>query len=155
MAKAKKTISRKQGERGLQLVEMAVALPFMLVVMAGITEFGNYFYTYASLSKATRAAARHLSSHAYNDTEKAVATTLAICGRTDTCPAGSEILPGLTASHISIANTGTAFRPTTVTARIVNYQYTSVLNLAGLSNTTTWLNLTVSPGTTMRFMLEY
>ena len=48
-------------EHGTQLVELAIALPLMLVLLGGIAEFGRLFYTYSTLTNAVRAGARHAS----------------------------------------------------------------------------------------------
>jgi Flp pilus assembly protein TadG len=144
----------KRNERGIQIVEMAFLFPLMLLLIGAIVEFGNFFYTYTSLAKATRAAARHLSSHAYTSAEIAAAKNIAVCGSTSACGAGSEILEGLTTSNIQVTNTGTAFRPTTVTVQIINYNYDSVFNLTSLAGNGVSGNA-LGAKTTMRYTLEY
>ena len=47
-----------RGERGTQLVELAIVLPLFVLMFAAIAEFGRFFYTYTTLAKATRVGAR-------------------------------------------------------------------------------------------------
>ena len=46
-------------ERGQSMVEMALALPILLLILAGAVEVGMYFNTYLTLVDATREAARY------------------------------------------------------------------------------------------------
>ena len=34
----------RRDEQGVQLVELAIVIPIMLLLFAGIAEFGRYFY---------------------------------------------------------------------------------------------------------------
>jgi len=147
-------MNRKR-ERGMQLVELAIALPVMMALMAAIAEFGNYFYTYTTLAKATRAGARYLSSKPYTDGEKDKAKRMVVCGNPDSCASGTEILPGLTTSDIQITSSGgTTYLPQTITVSIAGYNYDSIFNLAGFGSGSSWLSVAVEPGTTMRYTLE-
>ena len=51
-----------RSERGTQLVELAIVLPVLLVLFGATAEFGRFFYTYQTLSKATRVGARYLTT---------------------------------------------------------------------------------------------
>lgn len=139
----------------MQLVELAIALPVMMALMAAIAEFGNYFHTYTTLAKATRAGARYLSSKPYTDGEKDKAKRMVVCGNPDSCTSGTEILPGLTTSDIRITSSGgTTYLPQTITVSIAGYNYDSIFNLAGFGGGASWLSVAVEPGTTMRYTLE-
>jgi hypothetical protein len=46
-------------ERGQSMVEMALALPILLLILAGAVEIGMYYNTYLTLVDATREAARY------------------------------------------------------------------------------------------------
>lgn len=50
---------RPRRERGQSMVEMALALPILLLILAGAVEIGMYFNTYLTLVDATREAARY------------------------------------------------------------------------------------------------
>ena len=44
-------------ERGSQLVELAIALPVMIVLLGSVAEFGRFFYMYTTLTNAVRGGA--------------------------------------------------------------------------------------------------
>ena len=50
---------RTQGERGQSMVEMALAFPILLLILAGTLEVGKYFNDYLTILDATREAARY------------------------------------------------------------------------------------------------
>lgn len=63
LAKKKlKPVTRQNKGRGQSLVEIAIALPILLLLFTGMVEFGFMLNTYLSLQDATRAAARQLSN---------------------------------------------------------------------------------------------
>ena len=151
----------KRAESGAQLVELAIVLPIFLMLLAAVAEFGLYFYTYTTLAKATRVAARYISSKPYkpNDTGPnnsiAQAKRLAVCGRTDMCSAGSEIISGFTTSNVSITTTGGAgFFPETITVQISGFNYQPLFDLSRFAGGQSWQNVSVAPSTTMRYLLE-
>lgn len=49
-------------ERGQSIVEMALILPFLLLITVGTMELGYYIYTYSELENATRRAAEWAST---------------------------------------------------------------------------------------------
>ncbi len=51
--------SSRDGERGQSMVEMALAFPILLLILAGTLEVGKYFNDYLTLLDATREAARY------------------------------------------------------------------------------------------------
>lgn len=144
----------KHQERGAQLAELAIVLPVLLVLLAAIAEFGSYFYTYMTLSKATRSAARYLSAKVYTPTEVSKAKNMAVCGNADSCSGISPVLTGLTTSNIEITSAGGEYLPQTVKVRIIGYQYQPVFNLAQWIGGSAWANVDASPSTTMRYTLE-
>jgi Flp pilus assembly protein TadG len=50
--------------RGLAMVEFAISLPFLLLMFAGVGEFGIMFYTQTTLNTSVNDAARFLASDA-------------------------------------------------------------------------------------------
>ena len=50
---------KPQGERGQSMVEMALAFPILLLILAGTLEVGKYFNDYLTILDATREAARY------------------------------------------------------------------------------------------------
>ena len=49
---------RRRGERGAALIEMAMTLPLLLLICAGIFEFGRAYQTWEVLTNAAREGAR-------------------------------------------------------------------------------------------------
>ena len=54
-------------DRGSQIVELAVALPFLVVLLWGIMDFGNAFNTKQKISTAAREVARYSSNQSTLD----------------------------------------------------------------------------------------
>ena len=57
-----------RGERGAALVEFALALPLLLVVLAGIVDFGFVFQRYEVVTNAAREGARLATLPGYDAT---------------------------------------------------------------------------------------
>lgn len=141
-------------ERGTQLVELALVLPIMLMLFASIAEFGNFFYTYTTLDKATRGGARYLVSKPFNATNQTSAASLVVYGNPNAGCSGTPILNGLSCSNVSITGLGgSSGYPDRVSVQIVNYQYQPLFDLGRLTNRAISLNVNVSPSTTMHYLL--
>jgi Flp pilus assembly protein TadG len=159
-------------EDGGALAELAILVPFLAVMLAGVCEFGRYFQNYTTLAKATRTASRYLSNHQLNATEIARAQNLMVCGKL-TCAVGDRnVLSGFTASNVCIETTtespsSPVIRTVTVkvprtggdcnaaagTVAGVPYTYTPIFNIGALlNNSTISLALPIAPSTTMYYM---
>ena len=140
-------------EEGTQLVELAIVLPVMLVLMATAAEFGRFFYTYTTLTKATRAGARYLATSAVKTSEDAKARNLIVYG--DMNGGEDAIVSGLTTQNIRIVRTGgVPVLPETVTVEIDSFTYVPLFDLGKLTNQKNLsLNIEVKPSTTMRYLL--
>jgi TadE-like protein len=92
-------------ERGGTLAEMALTVPFLILLLAGVAEFGRMFQTYTTVIKSTRSAARYLSNHQYNPLEVSRAKNLAVCGKLTACAEGEELAKGLSVDNICIKST--------------------------------------------------
>src|SRR5262245_15594689 len=144
-------------ERGAQLVELAIVAPILLLLLAATVEFGNYFYTYTTLAKATRTAARYASSQSDLVSEIANAKSMAVCGCAGTCGSGgcasmSAVLPNLSSDNINITYTTLIDNPSypdKITVQITGYTYTPIFDLGSLVGGS-WADVNVSPSTTMR-----
>lgn len=142
-------------ERGVQLIEVAIVLPVLLVLLAATAEFGRYFYFYSTLSRATRTAVRHIATKPFTESSKTEAINLALCGVTTDCAAGTEILSGLTATKFSVTSTGgSTYFPETVTVQVVNYSYAPLFNLGNFAEGVTWESIPINARTTMRYTLS-
>src|SRR5258705_10508235 len=69
----RKISSFKRDERGLQLVELAIVLPVLVLLFAAAAEFGRYFYEYTTLAKGTRVAVRYLATAKTNGDDETCA----------------------------------------------------------------------------------
>ncbi|CAN7533449.1 pilus assembly protein [Terrabacter sp. LjRoot27] len=87
-------------ERGASAVEFAIVLPVLFLVIAGVVDFGRYFFTQIQLTNASREGARAavvLPSPAASDltaiTQRALAGAAGVPGAAATvvasCPAAS------------------------------------------------------------------
>ena len=115
--------------RGVAAVEFAILLIPLVMLGFGITEFGRAIYSYNTLTKAVRDAARHLTSKAPGDvTEHGIAKCMAAYGNPD-CFA-PPLAPDLEEDMVQIVEssvtTGTG-TINTVTVRITGYPYNSVV----------------------------
>jgi Flp pilus assembly protein TadG len=153
----------RRSERGTQLVELALVLPILMALFAATAEFGRYFYNYSTLAKATRAGARYLSTvpvktvsagAGVNVNEDAKAKRLIVYGDPNAADGSKPVVPGLSLSHVEIQRSGpTPTVPDTVTVKIVNYNYTPLINLGNFANTLKWTAVPLKPSTTMRYLL--
>jgi Flp pilus assembly protein TadG len=149
------------GEEGTQLIEFALAFPFLLFMFAGAIEMGRLFQTYTTLTKATDVGARYLSSpvnavgiSGYDATDIAAAKNLMVCGVAASCSGVNPIVSGFSTADITITPpplTGNV-RYVTVT---ISYTYTpKVFNLAAMGFSGPNLNYTLTPQTTMRYLRD-
>ena len=139
-------------ERGTQLVELSLVLPVMILLFASVAEFGRFFYTYATLAKATRAAARYASTRRFDSTDAAQAQSLAVFGDPSAGCTGTAILQGLTCANVDLQQT-TSAGTQVVTARVTGYQYQPIFDLGKLTGVpAVSLRIDVSPSVTMKYV---
>ena len=145
----------RRDDRGLQLVEVALVIPIMLLLFGAVAEFGRYFYEYTTVAKAARVGARYLVSKSVNSgtNYEAQAKNLVVFG--NIAGTGSPVLDGLSVDNVQVQYVGgTAGIPELVKVSIVNYPHKSVLDLGKLlNNAGLSLNVDVKPSVTMRFLL--
>lgn len=160
-------------DEGGALAELAILVPFLAVMLAGVAEFGRYFQDYTTLSKATRAASRYLSNHQLNSTEFTRTKNLVVCGKL-ACGTNDPVLAtGISASNVCIESVGSP-KVTSVTVRIprvagdcgttataqggtagaVPYTYQPVFDIGALLHTSLSLRLPIAPSTTMYYMID-
>jgi hypothetical protein len=149
-------------EDGTQLIEFAIALPFLIFMFAGAVELGRLFYTYTTLTKATEVGARYLSApnspvglSGYTVADVNIAKNLIICGVAASCTGQPSIAPGIAPADITITPppaTG-GIRYVTVT---ISYTYAPLVfdlgNMTGIQSMS--LNYTLTPKTTMRYLRD-
>lgn len=89
--------------RGVAAVEMGILLLPLVTLAFGASEIGRAIYTYNTLDKTVRDAARYMSQHGSGDPViQAEAKCLAVYGNTD-CIAPA-LAPGLTVSQVSVCD---------------------------------------------------
>ena len=147
-----------ENESGGTLAELAILLPFLVVMLAAVAELGRFFETYATLAKATRASARYMSKVAYDgdDGENVNrAKNVAVCGKTD-CAGSNPLAYGLTTANITVTPEyppGGAGNPITVTVNVTGYNFQPIFNIGALLNSPTLsLAMPVRASTTMYYM---
>lgn len=145
----------RRDDRGVQLVELAIVLPILLLLFAGVAEFGRYFYEYSTAAKGARVGARYLASKAAKSgiNWQANAKNLVVFG--NTAGTGSPILSGLSTANVTVEyQGGTPGVPETVKVSIVNYKHQPVFDLGKMLNSASLsLNVDVKPSVTMRYLL--
>src|SRR5882672_3758862 len=90
----------KRDERGVQLVELAIVLPVLVLLFAAAAEFGRYFYEYTTLAKGSRVAVRYLATARTNGDDDTCAKNLVVYG--NFAGTGSPIVNGLNISKVDI-----------------------------------------------------
>ena len=145
-----------KSENGGAIAELAILIPFLIIMVATVSELGRLFQTYTALSKSTRAAARYLSKRAYDNDEIANAKNIAVCGKTN-CDDVDPVVPGLTAENITVTPNpefleGGGGNPTTVSVTVENYNFQPIFNLGTLIGNDRFMSLPASGSTTMYYM---
>ena len=75
------TKAMRSSERGQSMVELALLLPFLLVLVLGVVDLGMGFRTYIGLTGAAREGVRWASIHPAGGSAQAVARATAEAGR--------------------------------------------------------------------------
>lgn len=90
-------------QRGAIAVEFAILLVPLLMIVFGITEFGRAIYEYNTLTKATRDAARFLTTRSPGDAAAHTAAKNMVVYGSATAT-GQPLLSGLTTEMVSICD---------------------------------------------------
>jgi Flp pilus assembly protein TadG len=156
-------------ESGGTLAEMALTVPLLIVLLAGVAEIGRYFQTYTTMAKSTRAAARYLSNHQYNNLEISRAKNLVVCGQLTTCTADERLVKGAAPENVCIQTTlvagSTQIESVTVSlprdatkscdadTTAVKLVYQPIFDIGRLLGSDTFsLSYPIAPSTTMRYI---
>jgi Flp pilus assembly protein TadG len=111
-------------------VELALILPFLLVMTFLVTEFGRAIYQYNILTKSVRDASRYLALQTPG-THITEARNLVVYG--NTAGTGNALATGLTTSHVPTPTwqfTGTYPAINSVTVQVSGYSFQSVFTTA-------------------------
>lgn len=141
-----------RSERGTQLVELAIVLPLLLVMFGAVAEFGRFFYTYQTLSKATRAGARYLTTESADGSSDEDAAKLVVFGNTG--GTGDPVIDKLDIDDVDVVRDGpSGVLPERVTVRINGYTYEPIFDLGALVGSDKLsLRVDLTPSTTMRIV---
>jgi len=150
----KKICFLTRNDAGVQLVELAIVLPVLLMLFGAAAEFGRYYYEYTTLAKSSRAAARYLVTARTDGTDDLAAKNLVVYG--NVAGTGNKVLSGLDVTNVKITRTpANTCVPTTVTVEIINFSHSSILKLDKLTkNSSASLDLAVKPSVTMRYLIS-
>ena len=146
----------RRDEQGVQLVELAIVLPILILLFGAVAEFGRYFYEYTTVAKGARAGARYLASKSATSTTndwEAFAKNIVVYG--NTAGTGDPILPGLSVANVDVQyEGGTAGVPDIVKVSIINYQHEPLFDIGALLKSETLsMEIDVKPSVTMRYLL--
>ncbi|MDY7077963.1 MAG: TadE/TadG family type IV pilus assembly protein [Chloroflexota bacterium] len=104
-------MKRIRKEKGQSLTELALVLPIMLIILAGLLDLGRLYYAYVSISDAAAEGAAYAAINPTDDTEIATRTQTASNGLV-------QVDPGLVNIDCPTVAVGA---PVTVT---VGYEFT-------------------------------
>ena len=143
----------RRGERGAALVEFALALPLLLVILAGIVDFGFAFQRYEVITNAAREGARLASLPGYNDQTIVDNRVRAYVMKGLNLPAGSLGAP-MPAGAVVLTNEDLTIGGNTVPTAVVTvtYQHTYLLlgPIMGLINKSWGGTITLTAVSQMR-----
>jgi len=149
----KKICFLTRNDAGVQLVELAIVLPVLLLLFGAAAEFGRYFYEYTTLAKSSRAAARYLVTARTDGSDDLAAKNLVVYG--NVAGTGNKMLSDLDVTNIKVTRTpANTCVPTTVTIEIINFKHSSILKLDKLTNLSASLDIAVRPSVTMRYLVS-
>lgn len=152
-------------QRGVAAVEFAIVLVFLILVVAGIVEFGRAFWYYDALSKATRDGARLLSladratfstGSFINDARIHVANSANAANLNPPLAFDQVSVTCLDASFAGIGCGSGVDAPANIRVAITGY----TINIGGMipflsptgGASTTYSGIALAPHTTMRYM---
>jgi hypothetical protein len=124
------TVSHQHRQRGTAAVEFMIAVPLLLMLLIGVSEFGRLLFQYNTLTKSTRDAARYLSANArvgstsvvvLDGTDISETQNLVVYG--NTAGTGQELLPNLVPGNVSVSCFGGGTNCPGVDHVVVTAQY--------------------------------
>jgi Flp pilus assembly protein TadG len=91
-------------QRGVAAVELAILLIPLLLMVFGITEFGRALYVYNTIAKATRDAARYVSTQQPGGGADLDAQCLVVAGTLAPCAGAATLVPDITTAMVSVCD---------------------------------------------------
>jgi Flp pilus assembly protein TadG len=151
---APETVMQARRARGAAAVEFAFLITLLLVIVAGIIEFGRTFWYYNALTKGTRDGARFLSLARASPTVALDSNLIQQSKEIVVNAANAANVPGFSTADVAVECDPGCTAPTWVTVRIDAYPVTigGWIPFFLPTSITTW-SATLSPYTSMRYML--
>jgi hypothetical protein len=118
--------------RGNAVVEFAIAFSLLLMVFAGVWQFGYTFYQYNTLETAVRNGARYASLATYDGGSwggaafKARVKNMVVYGNPNPPGGATPVVPGLTTSNVTVTETFNGSVPTKIRVEITNFVVSSM-----------------------------
>ena len=135
---------------GAAIVEFAIVLGILVLIVAGIIEFGRVFWYYDALTKATRDGARYLSTSTLPlDT---TVTKNIVVNAADAANVGDSVSGKVVDGNVSISCTPDCNAPEYVTVAIGNPATSYSVALGEWLPFAGSATITLQPYTTMRYM---
>jgi Flp pilus assembly protein TadG len=140
----RRRLARYASDKGAELIEMALVLPILLMIFAGIIDFGFMFQRYEVVTNAAREGARMgtLPGYSQTDIQNRVENYLDTSGLTDTHPP-----PIVT---FGTATVGTGVIDTVTVTVFYHSQFTNLGPIAALVGGSGWTSVTLRGRSTMR-----
>jgi TadE-like protein len=138
-------------DRGTQLLELAIALPAMLLLFGAVAEFGRFFYTYTTLTNAVRGGARHACKWEKGSSWTVPETQRMVVYGDFSDTSNGPILPGLSTSNVAVISNGPSVNNIdSVTVKITGYNYQPLFDLGSLTGIQSLsLNIPMNASATM------
>ena len=138
-----------KNEKGAELIEFALILPFVLLCCAGVIEFGRAYYVYNILAKAVRDGARFASADSITSagaiSSATTTNTQRIVVYGNVGGTGSTKIDGLATGQVAVTSSTITLSEHYVTVAVA-YPYSPLFRLVMPSN------ITLSPSVKMRFV---
>ena len=141
--------------RGSAAVEFALLLVLLLIIVAGIIEFGRVFWYYDALTKATRDSARFLSNTRLSTTVAVDSSLIAEAKTIVNDAATLAQVPNFSSAYVVVAcDTPCDASPSYVNVSVNAYTITigSWIPFFAPNGTLTAWSVNLSPSTSMRYM---
>ena len=110
------TMRQPRDMRGIATVELAIALPVLLLLLTATVEVGRLLSEYDTLTKSVRNAARYLAANASLGTTGVVNITAQVQSNTanlvvagNVNGTGPSLLPGLVSANVTVTNLGAGY----------------------------------------------
>lgn len=106
---------RSRLRRGQGLVELAMILPFLLLILVGVIDLGRMFFAYAAISNAAYEAARQAARGSYLYTPCVLNNAGTAC---DTTAMQNQLCPSTDPTYTTDAQSGGTYQITTIYATL-------------------------------------